>query len=391
MLACPSFSMNESPTEMGMSQPEYDAVQSSIKSAREISRRAEKYNGKPYRRDAHAKATGCVRATFTVNPDIPERFQQSIFRKVGHEYPSWIRFSNGDMLVRADKKGDARGMAIKVMNVEGEPVAPELGHSKNQDFIMANVPAFFNRNIFDYAEDMFFLAKFERTKWFISLFPPRFRPKQFYRAIQTVTTVIDTPLDAQYFSMLPYQFGSNAIKFSAKPCKGMEFPSKVDRSPENYLNTQLQNQLLNGGACFEFMVQEKRTGHYMPIDDATVIWSEKVSPFIPIATIYIPPQLINSPDQSEFCENVSMNPWRAVGEWEPLGSLNRARRLVYKAVSDYRHMMNKAFVMEPTSWCLKQEQTEKCKLEKIISSTPDWSWKRDFDYLAKPLGGAKYF
>ncbi|GLQ70803.1 catalase family protein [Vibrio penaeicida] len=386
-----SFSMDEVSAEMGMSQPEFDAVQSSIISAREISRRAEEYNGRPYRRDAHAKATGCVRATFTVNPDIPERFQQSLFSKVGHEYPSWIRFSNGDMLVQADKKGDARGMAIKVMNVEGDPIAPELGHSGNQDFIMTNVPAFFNRNIFDYAEDMLFLAKFERTKWFISFFPPRFHPKQFYRAVQTVTTVINTPLDAQYFSMLPYQLGSNAIKFSTRPCKGMEFPSKVDKSPENYLNTQLQNQLLNGDACFEFMVQEKLTGHYMPIDDATVIWSEKASPFIPIATVYIPPQLINSPEQTEFCENVSMNPWRAVGEWEPLGSLNKARRLVYKAVSDYRHMMNKATVPEPTSWCLKENQTEKCKMERIISSTPDWSWKRDFDYLAKPLDGNKDF
>lgn len=87
-----SFSMDEVSAEMGMSQPEFDAVQSSIISAREISRRAEEYNGIPYRRDAHAKATGCVRATFTVNPDIPERFQQSLFSKVGHEYPSWIRF-----------------------------------------------------------------------------------------------------------------------------------------------------------------------------------------------------------------------------------------------------------------------------------------------------------
>ncbi|CCO44523.1 putative Catalase [Vibrio nigripulchritudo SOn1] len=382
--------LDETALEMGMSQPEYDAVQSSILSAREISRRAEEYNGRPYRRDAHAKATGCVRATFTVNPDIPARFKASLFEHEGHQYPAWIRFSNGDMLVQADKKGDARGMAIKVMNVPGDPIAPELGASGNQDFIMTNVPAFFNRNIFDYAEDMLFLAKFERTKWFISIFPPRFHPKQFYRAIQTVSTVIDTPLDAQYFSMLPYQLGKNTIKFSTKPCKGMTFPGKVDRSPENYLNTQLQEQLLTDGACFDFMVQEKVTGKYMPIDDATVIWSEKASPFIPIATIHIPPQLINSPEQTEFCENVSMNPWRAVDGWEPLGSLNRARRLVYKAVSDYRHMMNKVPTPEPTSWCLKEEQTEACKTERLIETTPNWPFKRDFDYLARPLGDEKY-
>ena len=126
---------------MDISDRERAAILSAIESAREISRVASAHNGRPVRRDAHAKATGCVRALFTVNGDIPERFRHSLFAEPAREYQAWIRFSNGDMLVQPDGKPDARGMAIKVMGAEGQPVAPELGSSGNQDFIMTNTPA----------------------------------------------------------------------------------------------------------------------------------------------------------------------------------------------------------------------------------------------------------
>ena len=60
---------------MQISEQEKQAIEASIGYAREISKRAEAINGLPYRRDAHAKATGCVRATFSVNGDIPAHFQ----------------------------------------------------------------------------------------------------------------------------------------------------------------------------------------------------------------------------------------------------------------------------------------------------------------------------
>ncbi|MGY5453315.1 catalase [Agarivorans sp. MS3-6] len=386
-LATSSVSASDLYKEMGITKPEQEAILSAINSAREISKRAEQYNGLPYRRDAHAKATGCARATFSINPDIPQRFKAGIFANSNQQFPAWIRFSNGDMLVQADSKGDARGMAVKVMNVPGKAIAPELGESHNQDFIMTNTPAFFNRNIFDYADDMLYLAKFERTKWFISFFPPRLHPKQFYRAIQTVSSVIDTPLDAQYYSMLPYQLGNNTVKFSTKPCAGMSFSSKVDKTNPDYLSQQLNNQLASGGACFEFMLQEKIPGHYMPVDDATAIWSEKASPFISVATINIPPQHLYSEQQQQFCENLSMNPWRAVEGWEPLSSLNKARRVVYQAVSQYRHKQNKAATPEASSWCLS-ETGEPCDPQQdLIVTKPTWPLPRCFDSYAKSLSG----
>lgn len=350
---------------MEISDRELQAIQKAMEYGREISKAAEKVNGLPYRRDAHAKATGCVRATFTVNPDIPEYLQHSVFATPGKAYEAWIRFSNGDMTVQADSKPDARGMAVKLVGVEGQPIAPELGTTGTHDFIMTNMAAFFHRNVYDYVEDMRYLAQLKRTRWFISLWPPRLHPKQFYRAIQTVSAKISNPLTPQYYSMLPYTLGDTVLKFSAKACEGMTFDNNANTKDFDYLTEAMANTLDKGAGCFQFMVQEQMPGFYMPIDDATVIWKEQDSPFVPIATINIPPQHFTSEAQQQFCEDLSMNPWHGVGAWEPIGSLNRSRRLVYHAVSQYRHRQNDASVSQPTSWCLTGNS---CDLSDAIRS-----------------------
>lgn len=372
---------------MELSDQEIAAIQRAMELGREISRRAEKINGLPYRRDAHAKATGCVRATFSVNGDIPEKYRYSVFAEPGREYQAWIRFSNGDMTVQADEKPDARGMAVKVMGVDGDKIAPELPGAATQDFIMTNTPAFFNRNIFDYVENMSYLAKLERTRYYFGISPPRFHPKLFRRAVETVSSKISTPLEAQYYSMLPYQLHNTAYKFSARPCTGMRFDAKVDESDKDFLTEAMAQKLDDEGACFDFMLQEKIPGKDMPLDDATVIWSEQDSPFVPVARIEIPPQSFTSEAQQQFCENLSMNPWHGVGEWEPVGSLNRSRRLVYHAVSQFRHAENDAKVFQPESWCLENGQD--CDLSKVIHHTKSkWPLPRCFDPLYRPVDGS---
>jgi len=363
---------------MDLSEQEEMAITQAISYGREISRVAEKVNGLPYRRDAHAKATACLRATFSVNGNIPSHFQHSVLARPGKAYKAWIRFSNGDMTVQPDAKPDARGMAIKLMGLEGEKIASELAGAKTQDFIMTNTPAFFNRNIFDYVEDMYYLSKLQRSRWFISLWPPRIHPKMLYRAKQTISSKINTPLEAQYYSMLPYQLGKTALKFSVRPCAGMSFSEKVNKSDKDYLRNAMRDQLSNNAACFDFLLQEKKAGKDMPLDDASVIWSEKDSPFIPVARINIPPQSFDSKEQNTFCENLSMNPWHGVGLWKPLGSLNKARRLVYFAVSKYRHKQNNTNITEPESWCLNN--SENCEPGQYFhTSKPRWPLERYFD------------
>ena len=65
----------------------------------------------------------------------------------------------------------------------------------------------------------------------------------------------------------------------------------------------------------------------MPVEDPTVEWK---SPFIKVATLKLPSQTIDSPEQLEFCENLSFNPWHSLPEHEPLGGINRPRKQVYQ-------------------------------------------------------------
>ncbi|WP_295801845.1 catalase family protein [uncultured Microbulbifer sp.] len=373
---------------MNISLEEKVAILSAINSAREVSRIAQAHNGETFRRDAHAKATGCVRARFTVNADIPDEFRHSLFAEPGREYQAWIRFSNGDMLVQPDATPDARGMAIKVMGAEGAPVAPELGASGSQDFIMTNTPAFFNRNIHDYAENMQHLARLDKTGWFVSLWPPRLHLRETIRARQTVSSRIDTPLAAQYFSMLPYRLGNTPLKFSARPCPGSRYEVTVDQSGDDFLTRQMADTLETGAACFDFMVQPQTDETAMPLDDATEIWPESQSPFQSIARVRIPPQTFTGSAQQTFCENLSMNPWNGVGEWEPLGSLSRARRLVYKAVSDYRHSQNNAPLAAPVNWCVPGYPEPCSTTQGLNVRKPRWPLPRCFDPQFRPVDGS---
>ena len=50
----------------------------------------------------------------------------------------------------------------------------------------------------------------------------------------------------------------------------------------------------------------------------------------------------------EFCENLSYTPWHALEEQKPLGSMNRARKVVYQQTARVRRELNHALLDEPT-------------------------------------------
>src|SRR5437870_4172574 len=76
----------------------------------------------PVRRDAHAKSIGCVKAVFAVhNEKLPPELRVGIFAR-NQTFPAWIRFSNGNPTIKADKNLDTRGMAIKLMNIPGAKI-----------------------------------------------------------------------------------------------------------------------------------------------------------------------------------------------------------------------------------------------------------------------------
>lgn len=304
-----------------------------------------------YQRDAHAKAHGCVRAIFEV-PEAQEEFRHGVFARPG-SYEAWVRFSNGTVPSLADTEKDARGMAIKVMGVSGPQLLDPRLAGSTQDFVMINSPAFFVRRLDDYAELERQSAKNTPFRYFFadgSPNPFRWKLRELYLGLGTRKTAPASPLSDQYYSMTAYRLGPQTVKWSARACDN---PAAIgtDRSNANFLRDAMQDVLRYQDACFQFMVQVRNEDARMPVEDATVRWSEKDSPFVPVARVYIPRQDFDTPAQNTMCENLSFNPWHGLTDHKPLGKVNEMRRELYLYTAAFRRGRNGSDMQEPTSWC----------------------------------------
>lgn len=305
-----------------------------------------------YQRDAHAKAHGCVRARFEV-PQIESRYNHGIFKKAG-TYEAWVRFSNGSVPTLDDPKKDARGMAIKVMDVDGEQLLPDVLAGRTQDFVMIDSPAFFIRKISDYRVLERLTADGRPFTYFLGphyLNPFRWKLRELYLGLGTRKKPPATPLSTQYYSMSPYALGPHQVKYSAKACEPYTAPS-VDRTQPNFLRATMKKVLRERDVCFQFMVQIRDPEARMPIEDTTVVWSEKKSPFVPVARVQIPRQEFDTAAQNDMCESLSFNPWHGVVDMKPLSYINEMRRELYLHTAAFRRVRNAARLQdEPSSWC----------------------------------------
>jgi hypothetical protein len=104
---------------------------------------------------------------------------------------------------------------------------------------------------------------------------------------------------------------------------------------DDYLATALATHLHENEATFDFLVQFQVDAATTPIEDATVEWKEDDSPWAPVARLRIPPQAVAAPG-GDACEEMAFDPWHALVEHRPLGSMNRARRAIYPALAALR-------------------------------------------------------
>jgi catalase len=298
---------------------------------------------RPALRDAHAKDTGCVKGIFRINTSLPVELQHGIFNNA-RDYDAWIRFSDANSEVRNSRWPDARGMALKLADVDG----PKLLVDDNcQDFIMVNHPSFFIDDLRRYRDTLKVfhsggtveqLWSFTRLNW-----------KERWRAALTNFTSIANPLFSQYWSMTSYRLGlragpKTAIKFTAKPRLPIK-PTFIDKwstilAPGFSLKNELAGVLAEREMIFDFYLQRFRSSELTPVESSMQEWTEDVAPLEPVATIIIPQQDVNSAERNLFCENLSFNPWHGLAEHKPLGAVNRARRRIYQAISKQRHELN---------------------------------------------------
>ena len=298
------------------------------------------YAGKRILRDAHPKMHGCVHGEFSVLPDLSADLKIGLFRE-SRAYPVWIRFSNQNNAVSPDAKPDIRGVAIKLMGVDGEKLIESDPHCGTHDFILISDNRFVTKDVAEFdglvkglVGGLPKLAWYFLTHW------------RVLRNLISSLRKFNNPLSIRYFGVAPYLLGTRAVRYSLTPRSAGE-TSVPDHPPNDYLKEAMVKHLASGDAVFDFAVQFQTDPYTMPIEDPGVKWDEAASPFRNVATLTIRSQIFDTKERAEFGDNLSFNPWRCLPEHKPLGGISRARKQVYQALSKFRHERNQAPVAEP--------------------------------------------
>lgn len=276
------------------------------------------------------KTVACVDATFRVPADIPDTLKQGLFARPG-SYLAVLRFANATH--RDDSKKDIRGLSIKVRGVQG-PVL--WGEPNAQDFLLNSYPALFVATPEAFLD--FMRARQEDKKLGFFLNPFDSHLKSLWIIFKARKKNL-SPLDIRYWSTVPFRLGETSgqvVKYSVTPCSDYRTAQAVDPG-ENQLRAAMKAHLEQTSACFEFGLQLQTDPESMPIEDASVIWDEKKSPFRTVATITIVDQDFDDPDALAACERSSFNPWQSLAAHEPLGRMNAVRRVVYERAARLRN------------------------------------------------------
>ena len=282
----------------------------------------------PIQRGFHAKHHGCLHGTLRLLPNRDPRTRYGIFAGPREEFPVWVRLSNGVGWKQHDGEWDARGMAVKVMEVEGPKLLDDEAHT--QDFLMTNSPVPIGRNAVHFMRFANANARgFWSAIWFAVTHPVSGLP-----GIQRAGSIRDLVAE-QYWSGGAYHLGAHqAIKYTVKSCEKLP-EVEVDDDDPDYLRKALKIHAA-AGLCFRLYVQFQTNPLDTPIECASVVWEEDESRLVPVAELILPPQDIDESGRALFSQGISFNPWHSIVAHQPMGHINRARRYVYEASAYFR-------------------------------------------------------
>jgi hypothetical protein len=320
-------------------------------------------------RDAHAKGYGLVRAEVEILDQLPAEYAQGIYSTPGI-HDALLRFSNGSPHAGADARlGHAMGLGLKIFDMEGPTLLEDEPDTRTFDYANINAPIFFCNTVAHYTfiQELFF----EAPAYFAQGTPGEHR---FYRDYVTgkgtlnpdqwawdellaFLAVKQVPLTnlllSTYWTMGAVRHGDYIAKVRVTPTPA--FADRVARrtihpegAPEVF-RPALVAELQDRSYEFDVQVQLSTDADRMPVDDLTVEWPEKLSPFVTVAKLRIPRQDISGEDNLEKMDALSFTPWRVTAEHAPLGNMMRVRKEVYRHSSMLRHKLNRQERREPRS------------------------------------------
>jgi hypothetical protein len=299
-----------------------------------------------FERGGNTKTQGIVRAEFIVHEDLPQEMRHGIYAQP-RSYPAWVRFSGPGPYITPDIDDVGfMSISVKLMGVPGPKLMDE--EKFTQDMFGVSPPTFVTPDVRANAQLQLQSLKNSQIFYFLNFH----RPHILDMVMQGLwTKTQSSPLEAPYFSCVPYLLGEGqAMQYSfwPKSNKRTPIPRLPLRPPDDYLRAAMVASLLAGDVEIDVRLQRQTDPHLMPIENASVLWPERLSPRVSVATLRIPRQKFDSEAQMDFAKRLSYNPWHSIAEHRPLGNQSRARKRMYLALSTLRHEMNAVPHFEPT-------------------------------------------
>jgi len=285
----------------------------------------------------HAKAAACLTASFEIASEIPADLQHGVFSQPGKIFEAIVRCSTAQGTIEPDTDPTARGLAIKLLDVDGDR-ALDGDTEQSQDFLFVDHPVFPFPNPKEYKE----VIKYRSVPLVGDLLALAhlliFDPDQLKIVQEIRKKTVTNPLHITYWSGSPYWLGNaagtsgQAVKYSAVPPIIETAPADSNRLSDDYLRKAIAGQLAQEEVTFDFKVQRQGDPAKMPIEDTSVYWDEQDAVPVKLATLRIKQQTVSKDSALEKrCEAMSFNPWHALKEHRPLGGINRLRKAVYEA------------------------------------------------------------
>jgi hypothetical protein len=311
-------------------------------------------------RAVHAKSHGVLEGLLTIDANLPPELAQGLFAVPG-EHPIYLRLSTNAGDILPDDIALPRGLALKVLDVEGERLDGAQGD--NQDFIMVNGPVFQSKSAANFAGTLKLLAKttdkMEGTKQALSAVLGGINSALTAVGLPSSSTLAGLggapnvdPLGETYFSVTPFRYGDYIAKFSLTPISPdlvrLE-GHKIDAADNpNAIRDTVRQEMRAIDGIWEFRVQLCRDLEKQPVEDPTQEWKADEAPWQRVGLVSVKPQ--DSWDAARVQavdEEMRFSVWTGLKAHQPLGNINRARRETYEHSASFRASFNRCPIHEP--------------------------------------------
>ena len=311
-------------------------------------------------RSVHAKSHGLLVGELRVPVGLAPELAQGVFARPG-TLPVVIRLSTtpGDIL--PDDVSTPRAMALKIIGVAGDRLPGSEG-DVTQDFVLVDGPAFNKPDARSFAAGLKLLAattdRAEATKQVLSaaLRGLEKAVEAFGGKSATLTALgghpATNPLGETYYSQVPVLFGEYFGKICVRPASPSlkalyREPVDLEDRPDG-LRDAVAAYFEEQGGEWELCVQLCTDIREMPVEDASVVWDEALSPYVPVARIVVGAQASWSAAKARAIdEGLAFDPWHGVAAHRPLGGVMRVRRGAYAAARRFRAEKNQLALSEP--------------------------------------------